>query len=329
MDKKMKLSLAYVIVFLFLWTASSDGIPMAQQDSIGKKEQKPKMILEMVVFDFEKAPAQTAWQNIDDVVMGGVSSSRMRISQGIGVFEGILSLENNGGFASIRSQPADHNLSGFDGVAIKAKGDGKNYSFRIRTNRGFDSVGYTAPLVLPKVWSVIKVPFCAFKATYHGRILPDYPILDPASVKMFGLLISQKQEGSFRLDIKSISAYKEPYFASFGDLKDLSLYKGAKRLLVVFATSPEDSMLKNQRKYIVNGFKGFAERDMVVIEIASASSKVLRKKFNAPQAVFSVILVGKDGGRKSLWKKPVEMNKVFALIDAMPMRQREIKQKQK
>jgi uncharacterized surface protein with fasciclin (FAS1) repeats len=45
------------------------------------------------------------WRIVNDDVMGGISDSRFRIDGGKAVFTGRLSLENNGGFASVRSPP--------------------------------------------------------------------------------------------------------------------------------------------------------------------------------------------------------------------------------
>ena len=52
------------------------------------------------------------WRSINDGVMGGLSSGGMRLEDGIAVFSGTLSLENNGGFSSVRSIPAEHTLAG-------------------------------------------------------------------------------------------------------------------------------------------------------------------------------------------------------------------------
>ena len=59
-----------------------------------------------VLFDFSAPTAADAWSAIDDRVMGGVSRSRLRHdTAGHAVFEGEVSLAQNGGFASVRSSP--------------------------------------------------------------------------------------------------------------------------------------------------------------------------------------------------------------------------------
>ncbi len=151
-----------------------------------------------------------AWRSIDDVVMGGRSSSGMTVEEGVGVFWGVVSLENNGGFASVRSEPEDHDLSAFDGLVLRVRGDGKRYSFRLRTSRAFDGVSYQAPLEpTAGTWQEVAISFAAFEPVYRGRRLPDHPPLDPARVQTFGLLIADRQAGPFRLEVGWIRGYRE------------------------------------------------------------------------------------------------------------------------
>lgn len=63
------------------------------------------------LFDFTDPSAANAWHAIDDRVMGGISRSTMRHDPaGHAVFEGTVSLERNGGFASVRSSPGERGL---------------------------------------------------------------------------------------------------------------------------------------------------------------------------------------------------------------------------
>ena len=78
-----------------------------------------------IIFDFQTATNPAAWQVVNDDVMGGVSTSGWRIINGMAVFQGEVSLANNGGFASVRSLPAPHNLAGSDTFVIRVRGDGQ------------------------------------------------------------------------------------------------------------------------------------------------------------------------------------------------------------
>ena len=90
---------------------------------------------EQMIFNFDNPQNTESWGAVNDNVMGGVSDGRVRITNcGTVEFSGSISLENNGGFASIRSRPADVDLSSFDGLLVRVRGDGKRYDFNLRTN---------------------------------------------------------------------------------------------------------------------------------------------------------------------------------------------------
>lgn len=147
------------------------------------------------------------WPNIDDAVMGGVSASRMTMVDGFATFRGEVSFKNNGGFASVRSRPQVRDLSAFEGLVLRVRGDGKRYGFRIRTSDAFDGVSYQA-FIQPTadVWQDIEIAFDEMVPVFRGRKVADHPPLDPARVTTLGFIIS-RQEGRFRLDIACIRAY--------------------------------------------------------------------------------------------------------------------------
>ena len=160
------------------------------------------------ITDF-KHPPFLRWTSVDDVVMGGVSDSLMQVSEdGTGVFAGHLSLENEGGFASVRAPLPENDYSGYDGIVLRVKGDGKRYSFRVRTDMVFDGVVYRQEFdTVAGEWMDVLSPFSDFKPSFRGRIASDAPPLDPSRIFQIGFLISEKQEGSFRLEVEIIAAY--------------------------------------------------------------------------------------------------------------------------
>ena len=163
---------------------------------------------ETMVFNF--GADADPWPNIDDPVMGGISRSRMSISGGKATFEGTVSLENNGGFASLRSRPAEHNLTGYQGIVLRILGDGKIYGVRLRTDAAFDGVSYQRKIATEAGrWIEVRLPFEAFRPVFRGREVQRYPALDPGAIKTFGLIISDRQEGTFRLEIEWIKAYRD------------------------------------------------------------------------------------------------------------------------
>ncbi|UWX58781.1 CIA30 family protein [Chlorobaculum sp. MV4-Y] len=161
----------------------------------------------MLVCDFKTTCLH--WMNVDDVVMGGVSDSAMQLTpDGIAVFAGNLSLENSGGFASVRTVLAQRNYADFDGFRIRVKGDGKRYSFRARNDDRFDGIVYKYDFeTVPDKWMEIDLPFAGFIPSFRGRTLADVPPLDSAHIVQIGLLISARQEGAFRLEVDWVEAY--------------------------------------------------------------------------------------------------------------------------
>jgi hypothetical protein len=86
---------------------------------------------EKVLFTFQKSDEVNNWRIVNDGVMGGLSQSEIVLSDtSTAVFQGTVSLENNGGFSSTRTNPRFYNLAGYDGIILRLKGDGKKYQFR-------------------------------------------------------------------------------------------------------------------------------------------------------------------------------------------------------
>ena len=130
--------------------------------------------------------------------------------------------------------------------------------------------------------------------------------------------------------------------------KPLNNFLWSNRPVLIFG-SPNDqngeSLWKTQLDMIADHRDGVLERDIVVLDIAPGSVSVILgdNDFLKPSLAFSaelyefydvnendfaVILVGKDGTEKDRWSAPVKMTEIFERIDSMPMRQREMHQKE-
>jgi len=159
------------------------------------------------LFDFSAATEVSAWAAIDDRVMGGVSRSRLRHEPaGHAVFEGLVSLERNGGFASVRSSPGARGKPGAAACVIEVRGAARHFKLSLLTDDGFDSLNYQAGFA-PEGgdWQTIRLPLAAFRASFRGRDVPGAPALDPARIRQVGLMIAARQAGPFALDIRRIS----------------------------------------------------------------------------------------------------------------------------
>ncbi len=153
--------------------------------------------------------SEPSWYTVDDNVMGGISSSSVRVDPALQklTFSGNVSLDNNGGFASTRSDWAGYDLRGYDGILMRVRGDGNVYRLRTRTERTGSEVAYTAIFETEvDTWQEVYIPFAEMIPTYRGFIVNAAGPLDPASIRSFGLMVADKQQGQFFLEIDWINA---------------------------------------------------------------------------------------------------------------------------
>ena len=139
---------------------------------------------------------------VNDGVMGGVSQSSLRQDVDGMFFEGMVSLENNGGFASMRSSvrfPQGTQL-----IELIAKGDGKRYKLVLRTELA-PRVTYVADFIALPTWQTYRFNLSQFKSTFRGRDV-NAPTLSFSDVIDFGILISNNQAGSFAIQLKTLKS---------------------------------------------------------------------------------------------------------------------------
>ncbi len=164
-----------------------------------------------LITDFSKESADgLRWRIVDDRVMGGRSQGRFAVTEDETLlFKGNLSLENNGGFSSVRSGEGSYEFSGSQGIALRVRGDGRTYQLRLNTLARFRSwdVSFSASFKTEKgKWIDVMIPFSSFEAGFRGRSLPRVAF-DSASVRRIGILLGDKKPGPFRLEIDSIGTY--------------------------------------------------------------------------------------------------------------------------
>ena len=98
------------------------------------------------------------------------------------------------------------------------------------------------------------------------------------------------------------------------------------RVLLVVAESAEDPQLRQQQDIFRRMGGEARERDLkLVVTIgSSAESEAIRQRFGL-RAGFHALLIGKDGGAKLKAETPLGPEALLPLIDAMPMRQEEMR----
>jgi hypothetical protein len=139
---------------------------------------------------------------VNDGVMGGVSQSALRQDMQGMYFEGIVSLENNGGFASMRSSAQFP--PGTQVIELLAKGDGKQYKLVLRTAIA-PRVSYTADFIAEPMWQTHQFNLNQFTSTFRGQAV-NAPTLSFADVVEFGILISNNQAGRFAIQLKTLQS---------------------------------------------------------------------------------------------------------------------------
>jgi monofunctional biosynthetic peptidoglycan transglycosylase len=150
------------------------------------------------------------WRIVNDGVMGGVSRSRLSLDGTVATFEGEVSLENNGGFASVRTSLDRTDLSDWDGIALNVEGGGDTFQLRLHTDDEWDGIAYRAHFDTPDgAVRTVRVPFSAFQPTRRNRVLVGVPPLDRSRIDQIGFLIADGHEGAFRIRVEWIGAYRD------------------------------------------------------------------------------------------------------------------------
>ena len=156
-----------------------------------------------VIYNFDNYSDLKRWVIVNDDVMGGVSSSNLIIdSDGNGVFEGRISTAYNGGFASLRFNCNKTYIGKNTHFKIKIKGDGKDYQFRIKSNRD-DYYSYIISFKTSGEWEIVTIPIKEMYASFRGRKL-DMAKFNSDYFEQITFLFGNKKDENFKLLIDSI-----------------------------------------------------------------------------------------------------------------------------
>lgn len=164
-------------------------------------EDKPQTLI-----DFTGADAAKEWQSVNDGVMGGVSEGKLKITDKQTLeFFGTLSLENNGGFASVRTRAKKLGFVKGDTVVARVRGDGREYSLNLYLNKPLIAFSYRATVQTKKdEWIEVSVPLDKFEATSFGRVVKDAGAVKPEEINALGFMLSDKKAGPFIMEVEWI-----------------------------------------------------------------------------------------------------------------------------
>ena len=162
-----------------------------------------------VISKFEKTHQDLRWNTVNDGVMGGLSSGIFQYTEnGTGVFKGNLSLDNNGGFSWLKAVDPNMNLKESEGITLRIKGDGRKYALTLK-NPDRRRVMYFASFFETKEdeWQEIQLPLKTFKGYFYGQNVNAVSSMNMDNMKEVGIILLDKKEGAFSLEIDWLKAY--------------------------------------------------------------------------------------------------------------------------
>ena len=133
------------------------------------------------IFDFTQENDGEGWYIVNDGVMGGLSKGQFLSEDGVSIFKGTVSR-----------------------FAIKVKGDGKAFQFRVKSDR-YQQFSYVFEFTTSGEWEEISIPFASLSPRFRGRNL-DMPNFDGKKIEEVAFLIGNKREESFKLQLSAILA---------------------------------------------------------------------------------------------------------------------------
>ncbi|MEN1784167.1 MAG: CIA30 family protein [Bacteroidota bacterium] len=160
-------------------------------------------MLAQTIVDFKKPIKIRDWHVIDDVVMGGRSAGQFSLTNyGYAIYSGMVSLENRGGFSSLRCALPPLMVSPKDRIQIHLKGDGKQYQFLVKADQKHQH-NYRLPFKTTGNWETIDLKLGDLVPSFRGKTL-DIPNFSHRWITELGFLIGNKTAERFQLCIASI-----------------------------------------------------------------------------------------------------------------------------
>jgi len=157
-----------------------------------------------IISDFEKDKDLKNWFIVNDDVMGGISESNFSTSEdGNGIFQGYVSIENNGGFCSIRHSLSRKYIGNNKVLKLKIKGDGKDYQIRIKADRN-DYFSYIVKFKTTGEWEEIEIPLKEMYPSFRGREL-NMQNFNNNYFEQIAFLVGNKRNEKFKLIIDRIT----------------------------------------------------------------------------------------------------------------------------
>jgi NADH dehydrogenase [ubiquinone] 1 alpha subcomplex assembly factor 1 len=161
---------------------------------------------EEYVLDFGKLTGGDDWSIVNDDVMGGRSTSTAYLTDTFLHFEGDVSLENNGGFASIRSDYGTMDLSGYESVTLRVRGSERKFALSLDRSRAWYRPNYKFEFTPQGTdWQEFSIPLNQFKESAVGKFTGrTFPKEKQTDVIRMGIILYDNQAGPFELEVDYI-----------------------------------------------------------------------------------------------------------------------------
>ena len=164
-----------------------------------------------LTFDFGKNMPEP-WSCLNDNVMGGVSQGTLERLDSTAQWSGATRLENNGGFASLRSPWGQHNLSDLDRIVVKCRGTGGPFKLTMETSERWWMPYAYASFEPSTEWQevIIEASDLKWSQAQMGDLTSVRPSRDLGEVLRLGLMKYDGTAQPFNLEIQSISLHSTP-----------------------------------------------------------------------------------------------------------------------
>ena len=154
-----------------------------------------------LLIDFGKENTGMDWLIINDGVMGGLSQGSAYLAEEYIQFEGTISLENNGGFSSLRSRFQAMDLSAFDKVEIKYQLEGQPFAFVMETDQRWYMPNFKKQIpATDGEWATVEIDLFEMQAYRIGR--PQNRYLNKENLEEIirvGFISDGKKAGDFKM----------------------------------------------------------------------------------------------------------------------------------
>lgn len=158
-------------------------------------------------FDFGTGTGGTDWEVINDGVMGGLSQGKMSLTENSLLYQGNISLRNNGGFSSLKSPFKRFDLSGFTQVEMRFRATGQAFAMTLEQDQRFYMPNFKYEFrAQTGKWTTIRVPLADFQQYRMGRALGNkMTTVSLQNTLRIGLISNEKREGDFQIEIDYIA----------------------------------------------------------------------------------------------------------------------------